>query len=110
MSKYYAGIAAGDTLDGMIANGGDFGITPSQDIDCENIAGVAVTFSGKVNCSGTTDPFYPPRVTTTQRDAMSVTQGAMVFNSTDGKLQVYNGSSWQTLPGMTLGLTVALDG
>ena len=97
MSKYYAGIAAGDTLDGMIANGGDFGITPSQDIDCENIAGVAVTFSGKVNCSGTTVPFYPPRVTTTQRDAMTPAAGAMIWNSSDAILQVYNGSAWRTV-------------
>ena len=59
---------------------------------------------------GTTGAFYPPVLNTTQRDALTVTQGAMIFNSTDGKLQVYNGSSWQTLPGMTLGLTVALDG
>ena len=37
MAKYYSGISSGDTLDGMIANGGEYGINPSQDIDCENI-------------------------------------------------------------------------
>ena len=67
-------------------------------------------FAPAMKSVGTTAAFYPPVVTTTQRNSMTVTQGAMVFNSTDGKLQVYNGSSWQTLPGMTLGLTVALDG
>ena len=67
-------------------------------------------FAPAMKSVGTTAAFYPPVVTTTQRNSMTVTQGAMIFNSTDGKLQVYNGSSWQTLPGMTLGLTVALDG
>ena len=55
-------------------------------------------------------PFYPPVMTTTQRDAMTVTQGAMIFNSTSKKMEFYDGTSWQTLPGMSLGLTVALDG
>ena len=55
-------------------------------------------------------PFYPPVMTTTQRDAMTVTQGAMIFNSTSKKMEFYDGTSWNTLPGMSLGLTVALDG
>ena len=59
---------------------------------------------------GTTGAFYPPVLNTTERDALTVTQGAMIFNTTDGKIQFYDGSTWQTLPGMTLGLTVALDG
>ena len=59
---------------------------------------------------GTSGAFYPPVLNTTERDALTVTQGAMIFNTTDGKIQFYDGSTWQTLPGMTLGLTVALDG
>ena len=49
-------------------------------------------------------------MSTVQRDAMSVTQGAMIFNSTSKKMEFYDGTSWQSLPGMSLGLTVALDG
>ena len=37
-------------------------------------------------------------------------EGAMIFNTTSKKMEFYNGSSWQSLPGMSLGLTVALDG
>ena len=59
---------------------------------------------------GTSGAFYPPVLNTTQRDALTVTQGAMIFNTTDSKIQFYDGTTWQTLPGMTLGLTVALDG
>ena len=36
--------------------------------------------------------------------------GAMIYNTTTQKMEFYNGTSWQSLPGMTLGLTVALDG
>ena len=104
MAKYYAGIAAGDTLNGMLANGGDYGVTPSLDIDCEDIScndiscddiGCRkVTATGEVKCNTTTAPFYPPVVTETQRDAMTVTAGAMVYNSTTNKLNYYNGTTW----------------
>ena len=73
-----------------------------------NVSGAITATSFK--SSSTTVAFYPPVLTTTQRDAMTgLTAGAMIFNTTDGKLQVYDGSSWTSIPGMTLGLTVALD-
>ena len=37
MAKYYSGIETGTTLDSMLASGSEFGIFPSQDIDCANI-------------------------------------------------------------------------
>ena len=58
--------------------------------------------------------FYPPLYTTTQRDSLTsagaFTEGAMIYNITSKKMEFYDSSSWQSLPGMTLGLTVALDG
>jgi len=54
--------------------------------------------------------FYPPLYTTTARDAGTFTQGAIIFNTTSSKLEFYDGTNWQSLPGMSLGLTVALDG
>lgn len=43
----------------------------------------------------TTKSFLPPRMTTTQRDAISSpTTGSVIFNSTTLKLNSYNGSSW----------------
>ena len=53
---------------------------------------------------------YPPLYTTVQRDAGTFSAGAIIFNSTTSKLEFYDGTTWQSLPGMTLGLTVALDG
>ena len=39
---------------------------------------------------------YPPQVTTTQRGNLAgVAAGALIYNTTTNKLQVYNGSAWQ---------------
>jgi len=38
-----------------------------------------------------------PVVTTTQKNALTVTAGYLVFDSTLGKLCVYTGSAWQTV-------------
>ena len=38
-----------------------------------------------------------PVVTTTQKYALTVTAGYIVFDSTLGKLCVYTGSAWQTI-------------
>ena len=54
--------------------------------------------------------FYMPQYTTTARDAASFNEGAMIYNLTTKKMEFYDGTSWTSLPGMSLGLTVALDG
>ena len=36
-------------------------------------------------------------VTTTQKNALSATAGRIVFDTTLGKLCVYNGTAWQTI-------------
>jgi len=38
-----------------------------------------------------------PVVTTAQKNALIVSAGYIVFDSTLGKLCVYNGSAWQTI-------------
>jgi len=42
----------------------------------------------------TTAAFYPPSMTTTQRDALTVSAGAMIYNTTTSGHQGYNGSTW----------------
>ena len=51
-------------------------------------------------------PIGRPRrpMTPAERDAMTVTQGAMVFNSSTAKLQFYNGTSWIDATGVSIGL------
>ena len=38
-----------------------------------------------------------PVVTTTAKNALTVTAGYIVFDSTLGKLCIYTGSAWQTI-------------
>jgi|TARA_R100000455_G_C6227216_1_gene89839 hypothetical protein len=40
------------------------------------------------------DPLNLKSYTTTQRNALTSVAGDVIFNSTDGKIQFYNGSSW----------------
>ena len=40
----------------------------------------------------------PPKVTTTQRcNLTGLVAGAMIYNTSDNKIQVYTGSSWETV-------------
>ena len=48
----------------------------------------------KVQIDSTTQGFLPPRMTSTQRDAIEATAGLIVYNTTDNNLNYYNGTSW----------------
>jgi len=73
--------------------------------------GIATASSLEVSGIATVSTaFYMPQYTTSARDAATFAEGAMIYNTTTKKMEFYNGSSWQSLPGMSLGLTVALDG
>jgi len=41
--------------------------------------------------------FIAPNVTTAQKNALTASAGQLVFDTTLGKLCVYNGSAWQTI-------------
>lgn len=53
--------------------------------------------SAKLQIDSTTQGFLPPRMTTTQRDAMEPATGLVIYDSTTNKLQCYDGSSWNNL-------------
>ena len=91
MAKFYTNLTSGDTVTAIQTNGGQYGISISQDLDCSK-----VTASGEVKCTSTTAPFYPPVVTTSQRTGMSgITAGAMVYDSDLDVLCFYDGSAWK---------------
>ena len=56
MAKYYSGIETGTTLDSMLASGSEFGIFPSQDIDCQDISARNINATGIHTVGGF---FYP---------------------------------------------------
>ena len=96
MAKFYCNIASGDTVTSIQNNGGQYDVSISQDLDCQDVDCRKVTATGEVKCTSTTAPFYPPVVTTSQRTGMSgLTAGAMVYDSDIGSLYFYNGSAWK---------------
>lgn len=44
--------------------------------------------------SSNANAFSPPNLTTTARDALTPSAGDIIYNTTTGKLESYNGSSW----------------
>ena len=54
--------------------------------------------SAKVEIKSTTQGFLPPRMTGTERDAISTpATGLMVYNTTTNKLNVYTGAGWEAI-------------
>ena len=105
-------------IETAIKGNGSFTIVSRQRHDeLQLINGVGLSVDGDTTL-GTTSAtsltasaaFYMPQYTTTARDAATFNEGAMIYNTTTKKIEFYNGTSWQSLPGMSLGLTVALDG
>lgn len=65
-----------------------------------NIGIATAIVSSDLNQTGiitATSQFYPPTLTTTQRDAISFNNGAMIFNTDEQKVQVYIVNSWKTI-------------
>jgi len=55
----------------------------------------SIAASAQLDVASTTKGFLPPRMTTTQRDAISSpAAGLIVYNTTTNKHQGYNGSTW----------------
>ena len=74
--------------------------------DGSNLTGISAGAGGTENVSSNTtvsgiitasSQFYPPTLTTSERDALTVTQGALIFNTTENKVQMYLGSEWKSL-------------
>jgi Chaperone of endosialidase len=65
--------------------------------------GTAPISSAQLEVQSTTKAFYPPRMTTAQKNAIAgVVAGAMVFDTDLGGLFTYNGSVWVAGSGLTL--------
>ena len=96
MSKFYTNLSSGDTVNSILNFGSQYGISISQDLDCQDVDCRKVTATGEVKCTSTTSPFYPPVVSTSQRNSMSgLSQGAVVYDSDITELCFYDGSAWK---------------
>lgn len=56
-----------------------------------------ITSTGDILCTSTEGAFRVPRLTTTQRNALTATNGMLVYNTTDNKFQGYENGSWTNL-------------
>lgn len=62
------------------------------------IGSASINASAKLQVESTTQGFLPPRMTTTQKNAIaSPAAGLVVYDSTTNKLCCYNGSTWNDL-------------
>jgi len=63
-----------------------------------HIGGSAVESKSMLAVTSTSLGFLPPRMTTTQRDAItSPTEGLIIYDLTAHKLQVYDATAWRDL-------------
>ena len=92
--------------------GSGFGIEYKTTVSDHNSSlGIATASSLEVSGIATVSTaFYMPQYTTAARSAATFNEGAMIYNTTSKKMEFYDGTSWIELPGMTLGLAIALDG
>lgn len=59
-----------------------------------SLTGGALT--GALTFTGTTFAFTPPKLTTTQRDALTPTAGMLIYNTSTNKLNVYT-TGWEAI-------------
>lgn len=62
------------------------------------VGGASIDSSSILEARSTTKGFLPPRMTSTQRDAItSPTTGLITYQTTDNYLSLYNGVNWQNI-------------
>jgi hypothetical protein len=121
-----AGLTGATGPSGLLSSGTAAGNTPYWDgsqwvLNNSNIhnngAGVGIgttspNASAKVEITSTTQGFLPPRMTTTQRDAIAApAAGLVIFNTTTNCLNFFMGSGWNETCGtlITTGTIITLN-
>lgn len=69
--------------------------------------GTGAATSASLDIQGTTGALLLPRLSTTQRNALTPSNGMVIYNTTDSRIQTYTGGSWRT---DTFGATSVADG
>lgn len=83
----------------LVISGGNLGVTGKLLVATSLVTPDAAAL---LQADSTTQGFLPPRMTTTQRTAISSPpEGLVVYNTTTHKLSYYNGTAWVDLGGIT---------
>lgn len=84
----------------IVTNSGGSTITPAicaQNNQKVGIGTNSVDSGATLEVDGTTGGILFPRLTTTQRDALTTTNGLVIYNTTTSKFQGYAGGAWVDL-------------
>ncbi len=103
-NQIYLGNTAGESVVGTLSNH-NFGIITNGGqkvtVTTGGAVGIGTTSpnaSALLDVTSTTQGLLPPRMTTTQRNAISSpAAGLMIYNTTTNKLNFYNGSAWEAV-------------
>jgi len=74
---------------------GDYTITTINDTDVFTVDSKTSTFTGNVSVSS--GVLQLGTFTTTERNNLTVSEGAMIYNTTDDKVQVYINGAWTNI-------------
>ena len=101
-----AGTLTGTTLKSTVTGSSltSVGTLTSATVNGKVIVGASTeaSTSAVLEASSTTQGFLPPRMTSTQRNAISSpVAGLTIWNTTNVQLEVYNGSLWASMNGIS---------
>jgi len=100
---YNSGPASGSALSNATALGANVVLTQSNTVVLGNNASVGIGTSAPdasavLDVSSTSKGLLPPRMSQSQRDAIQTpAAGLTVYNATKGKLNTWNGTSWDAV-------------
>jgi hypothetical protein len=82
----------------MIASNAPYGLTVQGALAAESATfSSLVTVNNGLTVSTTSAAVVLPRMTTSQRNALTAAEGMIIFNTSDDKFQGYTGSTWVNL-------------
>ena len=93
---------AGNIIFGTTTNGAFAERMRVLDTGSVAIGNTAPSAAAKLQIDSETQGFLPPRMSTTQRNAISTPpEGLVIFNLTTHKLNFYNGTAWEAVTSAT---------
>ncbi len=97
VTNWAMGVDNSDSDKFKIGNSSTLGGADKMTITSGGLVGIGTASpaaSALLDLTSTTGALLLPRMTTTQRDALTAVNGMQVYNSTTGKVNIYEGGAW----------------